>query len=151
MCIETAVEDVSMLGKAHSLNLASTAVQDVSALGGVFRLDLGSTRVADISALAGCSELYLKNCHCIAEYSGLHDQYKLDLSSVPITDAVVANLGKVKHITLAGCTAINDVSSLKDAFYVDLTNCTSVVSVAALANVRHLTITGCTGIQKGRK
>ena len=119
--------------------------------GGVFRLNLGGTRIKDISALSGCSELTLNDCHCITDYSSLRTQYKLDLSGVPITDAVVKQLSKVKYVRLAGCTKVTDVTALRSAFSVDVSNCTSVTSVASLANVHMLNISGCIGIDTARK
>jgi hypothetical protein len=50
---------------------------------------LTSTPVADISALSRCGELYLEGCFKIRDFSAIANQSVVDLSGLPINDAVV--------------------------------------------------------------
>ena len=80
------INDVSMLGILHTLNISSTSVIDVSMLGKLHSLNISNTMVTDVSALGGLHTLLARNTP-LKDVSMLGKLHTLDISGHYIIDS----------------------------------------------------------------
>jgi hypothetical protein len=76
------------------------------------RIPLFFTYISDISRLGNVTELYLRACRNIKDFSILGKQKILDLSFTNISD--ISRLGNVKELYLRGCENITDYTPVKN-------------------------------------
>ena len=139
------IDDVSMFGGVHSLDLTCCDVTDVSALGGVTKLNLsGCRKVKDVSMLGGVTDLDLSGCPLVEDVSMLGGVDTLKLDGSAVTD--VSMLGNVRVLSLTWCKNVKDVSKLVNVHMLDLAWCKDVTDVSMLQSVHHLGICGVQGV-----
>ncbi len=142
------IRDFSCLGNQETLELCSCPdLINVTNFCGIQRLSIHlCTNLCDVSPLYGIPFLSISDCGKVNDLSCLGNHICLRISRCSYTLRGYQILETVKDISLDSCD-IADVSMMKKARSVELSNLSQLLDVSSLANVKELTLVNCKEIK----
>jgi len=126
-------------------------IRDLSCLSHILHitLDYCDINTEEIGCLRNVADLTIKACtdiesrEFISDVSGLGGNYRLVLSSLPITD--VSHLGNVHNLTISKCHKLREIPRLANVHSFILVD-SSITDVRELSMIKEITLDRCFGI-----
>lgn len=141
------IRDFSCLGNQETLELCRSDLINVTNFSGIQRLSIHlCANLCDVSPLYGIPFLSISVCAKVNDISCLGNHIRLRISRCSYTLRGYQILETVKDISLDSCD-IADVSMMKKARSVELSNLSQLQDVSSLANVKELTLVNCREIK----